>query len=99
MRLIVWLALALAAPLADVESANQRSGALIYDTYCASCHSGGWQGAPVANDPAEWSARLEKGSDSVFQNVKKGVNGMPPMGTCMDCSDLELRAAIDEMTK
>jgi cytochrome c5 len=102
-RLHVPALLALAAasflPLIAAQSAEPRSGAILYDTYCASCHSGGWQGAPVANDAAEWGPRLEKGRDTVFSNVKNGLNAMPPMGTCNDCTDAELQAAIDEMTK
>jgi cytochrome c5 len=70
---------------------------VIYQTYCGNCHSGGWQGAPVANDKKEWDERLAKGFDILFKNAKQGLNGMPPMGTCMDCTDEELRASIKEM--
>jgi cytochrome c5 len=81
------------------ERTPARSGAEIYRDYCAACHSGGLQGAPVANDAAEWTPRLEKGFDALFQNAKLGVDGMPPMGVCMDCSDAELKAAINEMLR
>lgn len=81
------------------EPAAARSGDDIYRDFCAACHSGGWQGAPVANDKAEWAPRLEKGFDTLFQNAKQGVNGMPPMGVCMDCTDVELKAAIDVMLR
>ena len=79
-------------------SANApRTGADIYRDFCAVCHSGGWQGAPIANDESEWSARLGAGPDAMFKNVKQGLNAMPPMGTCTDCTDDELKAAINEM--
>lgn len=74
-----------------------RSGADIYRDFCAVCHSGGWQGAPLANEASEWSERVSAGSDAMFKNVKQGLNAMPPMGTCMDCSDDELKSAIAEM--
>jgi cytochrome c5 len=79
-------------------SANApRSGADIYRDFCGVCHSGGWQGAPIANDEGEWSARIEAGPEAMFKNVKDGLNAMPPMGTCTDCTDDELKAAISEM--
>jgi cytochrome c5 len=76
-----------------------RTGAQVYETYCAVCHSSGWQEAPIANDVGEWTDRFKKGADAVFKNVRDGVSAMPPMGTCMDCTDGELRAAIAEMTR
>jgi cytochrome c5 len=78
---------------------TQRSGAEIYRDYCASCHAGGLQGAPVANDADEWQPRLAKGYETLLQNAKQGLNGMPPMGVCVDCSEAELRAAVDEMLR
>jgi len=74
-----------------------RSGADVYRDFCAVCHSGGWQGAPIANEASEWTERMSAGADAMFKNVKQGLNAMPPMGTCMDCSDEELKSAIAEM--
>jgi cytochrome c5 len=37
------------------------------------------------------------GIDALVASAKKGKNAMPPMGTCMDCSDAELKAAIEFM--
>jgi cytochrome c5 len=74
-----------------------RPAADIYRDYCAVCHSGGWQGAPIANDAGEWKPRMAAGVDVLFKNAKNGLNAMPAMGTCMDCSDEELKSAIAEM--
>jgi cytochrome c5 len=74
-----------------------RPGADIYRDFCATCHSGGWQGAPIANEASEWSERMSAGADALLENVKKGLNAMPPMGTCVDCTDEELKSAIAEM--
>ena len=74
-----------------------RPAADIYRDYCAVCHSGGWQGAPIANDAGEWKDRMTAGVDALFKNAKNGLNAMPAMGTCMDCSDDELKSAIAEM--
>jgi cytochrome c5 len=101
MKIIAAVFLSLFVPLLMLTglAAAPRSGAEIYRDYCAACHSGGSQGAPVANDADEWKPRLEKGFDELFQNTKLGVDGMPPKGVCMDCSDLELKAAIEEMLR
>jgi cytochrome c5 len=85
--------LTLAAQSAD----PPRPAADIYRDFCAVCHSGGWQGAPIANDEAEWKTRVSAGMDTLFKNAKHGLNAMPAMGTCMDCSDEELKSAITEM--
>ena len=99
-RLITILAVALLALTAlAAEPAAVRSGADIYRDYCASCHDGGLQGAPVANDAEAWKPRLAKGGDALLQSAKQGLNAMPPKGVCMDCSDIELKAAIDEMLR
>jgi cytochrome c5 len=74
-----------------------RTGAQIFQVYCTSCHGGGWQGAPVANDKTEWEPRMTKGFDALLKSAKQGMNAMPPMGTCMDCTDDELAASIKEM--
>ena len=42
---------------------------------------------------------VAKGFEAVFQNAKQGIDGMPPMGVCMDCSDAELKAAMQEMLR
>jgi cytochrome c5 len=83
------------AQVSSVDGA--RSGGDIYRDFCAVCHSGGWQGAPVANDASEWNERMNAGAAVMFKKVKEGLNGMPPMGTCTDCTDEELKKAIMEM--
>lgn len=93
LTVVVATSLFAAARSADVP----RTGADVFRTYCAVCHESGWQGAPIANDAGEWKTRLSAGADAMFKNAKQGLNGMPAMGTCMDCSDEELQRAIAEM--
>jgi cytochrome c5 len=52
-------------------------------------------GAPISGDIAAWASRLEKGVETVYANAINGINAMPARGTCMDCSDDEVIAAID----
>ena len=99
-RILVLLCLSLSLPLIAAEQkAKARSGEEIYRVYCGSCHGGGWQSAPVAYDAHEWEQRMEKGFDAMLAIAKKGLNAMPPMGTCMDCTDAELADAIKEMLR
>jgi len=35
--------------------------------------------------------------ETVLKHAVEGYNAMPPMGTCSDCSEDEIQAAIDYM--
>ncbi|AOT06644.1 c-type cytochrome [Pseudoalteromonas luteoviolacea] len=74
-----------------------RSGEQIYQASCFACHGTGALGAPKTAD--EWATRLTKGADVLLDHAINGFNAMPPKGTCMDCSDEEIQAAIDFMLK
>jgi cytochrome c5 len=76
-----------------------RSGDAVYNSFCFVCHATGVGGAPKVHDVKEWAPRLAKGDDVVWGSVQKGLNAMPPKGTCMNCSDDELHAAIAFMSK
>ena len=67
----------------------------IYNTYCMACHTTGAAGAPKIGDAAAWEERLGKGIEEVYANAINGINGMPPKGTCMSCSDEEIEATVD----
>ncbi|MFT4941079.1 MAG: cytochrome c5 [Paraglaciecola sp.] len=77
--------------------AGPRSGADIYAKSCNTCHGSGILGAPKLQNAADWAPRLEKGFDTVWQNAIKGINAMPPKGTCGNCSDDDIKAAIEHM--
>lgn len=66
--------------------------------HCQACHNTGLGGAPALGDKAAWAPRLERGVDGMLATVMSGKGAMPPKGTCMSCSEDELRAAIDHMT-
>ncbi|WP_026970703.1 c-type cytochrome [Aliagarivorans marinus] len=80
-------------------SAGPRDGATIYNTFCTACHSTGVAGAPKRGDADEWAARVGKGEDTVFANAWNGINAMPAKGTCGDCSEDEIKAAIAYLTQ
>ncbi len=87
------------AAAAPVAAAAPRSGNDIVSSTCVACHGTGVAGAPRLGDKAAWSPRASKGVDGLLKNAIHGLNAMPPRGTCADCSDDELKGAIEYMLK
>ena len=81
----------------ETEATGPRSGDQVYNASCLACHSAGVAGAPVLGDQAAWAPRAAKGIDGLLATAISGLNAMPPKGTCADCSDQELKAAIEYM--
>ncbi len=73
------------------------SGEQVYTQFCGVCHAAGVGGAPLLGDPGQWQPRIDKGMDALMASTLNGLNAMPPKGTCMNCSDEELGAAVDYM--
>jgi len=66
-------------------------------TACNACHGTGVLGAPKIGS-GDWAARLDaKGLDTLVSNAINGIGAMPPRGTCSDCSDDDIKAAIEYM--
>lgn len=80
---------------AVVVAAGNRSGQEIYDSFCFACHATGVSEAPIFGDAAGWADRLEKSMDELWQTTLIGLNLMPEKGSCVNCTDDELRAALD----
>ncbi len=81
--------------------------------HCNACHGTGLLNAPKIGDTAAWKERLghvdavladlkiegpQKGTKGLAQVAKHGLNAMPPMGTCADCSLEDLEGAIKKMS-
>ncbi|GAA0696587.1 hypothetical protein GCM10009104_25790 [Marinobacterium maritimum] len=88
---------ATAVLLTPAAAMAERTGEEIYKTKCSVCHAAGVAGAPKFGDAAAWAPRAEKGIDALLATAITGINAMPPKGTCMDCSDSELKAGIQYM--
>ena len=91
----VYVAGAAAAPAAG--ASGPRSGEKVYQSACFACHGTGALDAPKKGDAA-WKPRLEQGYDTLLKHAIEGIRNMPARGTCADCSDDELAAAIKFMT-
>ena len=86
------------AVAATAAAAGPKSGKDIYNSACTACHAAGVLGAPKTQNAGDWKPRLdEKGFDTVWQNAIKGINAMPPMGTCGTCMEDDIKSAIEYM--
>ncbi|MFJ7282548.1 c-type cytochrome [Pseudomonas sp. NPDC099000] len=68
--------------------------------HCNACHGTGLLNSPKIGDAAAWGERAKKegGLDGLLAKAISGVNAMPPKGTCADCSDADLKGAIQKMS-
>ncbi|WP_211314726.1 c-type cytochrome [Thioalbus denitrificans] len=85
------------AAAAPAAASGAAAGEAIYNKACIACHAAGVAGAPKLGDAAAWEPRIAKGIDALLQSAINGLNAMPPRGTCMDCSDDDLRNGIEFM--
>src|SRR5690606_37927597 len=82
----------------EAAASGPRSGEKVYQTACFACHGTGALDAPKKGDAA-WKPRLEQGFDTLLKHAIEGIRNMPARGTCGDCSDDEIAAAIKFMTE
>ena len=68
--------------------------------HCTACHSIGLLNAPKIGDTAAWKERADQqgGLDGLLAKAITGLNAMPAKGTCGDCTDDELKSAIQKMS-
>ena len=82
-----------------VAASAGRSGENVYNAACMACHSAGIAEAPKVGDQVAWAGRISKGMDALYDSGINGVvgTGMIARGGCADCSDDEIRLAVDFM--
>jgi len=78
-------------------AADGGPGAAVYNKACVACHATGAANAPKIDDKAAWEPRAAQGVAQLLQTAIAGKGAMPPRGTCADCSDEDLKAAIEYM--
>ncbi|KTD52801.1 c-type cytochrome [Legionella quateirensis] len=77
---------------------NKEPGQETYEQYCIVCHRDGLAGAPKFRDKTDWAPRLSgRTIDELVSSATKGLNAMPPKGTCAECTEGDLKAAIQYM--
>ena len=80
-----------------VAAAGPRSAEDVYNKGCLACHASGAAGAPKFGIAADWTARLALGTELLYSNAINGKGAMPARGLCPNCSDDEVKAAVDYM--
>ena len=82
--------------VASVESneSSERSGEAIYNSKCSGCHTSGVMEAPKYASLEDWSTRIDLGLEKLTLSAIAGKGGMPPRGTCMDCTDNEIKLTV-----
>lgn len=90
---------AVAATAAPAAGGAARSGEDVYNSNCSACHGTGAAGAPKHGDKAAWGPRVAKGKATLYKHAMEGFNAMPPKGMCMTCSEEEIHAAVDFLSK
>ncbi|CAM3391846.1 cytochrome C [Pseudomonas floridensis] len=86
--------------VSSLSGGGARSADDVIARHCNVCHSGVMPNAPKIGDTAAWTERSQKegGIDGLLAKAITGLNAMPPKGTCGDCSDEELKGAIQKMS-
>lgn len=86
-----------AQPEVAAIAAEAKSPEEIYNASCTACHATGVAGAPKVGDAAAWAPRIAQGDETLYTHAIKGLNAMPPMGTCATCSEDDIKAVVDYM--
>lgn len=84
--------------VASSEKPSSSTGEKIYQQYCIVCHQNGLADAPKFRDATDWKARTKiKNTHELTDSAIHGLNAMPAKGSCNDCSEKDLKAAIEYM--
>lgn len=84
------------AVLAPAVDGQARDGESIYNAICKTCHGTGLVGAPKFGVAADWTPRVAKGKETLYNNAINGIGAMPAKGGA-DIADEEVKNAVDYM--
>ena len=82
---------------AEIVETTERSGEEIYNSKCAGCHTSGVMGSPKFASLEDWAPRVGLGLEKLTLSAIAGKGGMPAKGTCMDCSDNDIKITVQYM--
>jgi cytochrome c5 len=79
-------------------AAGDRTGTQVYQSVCFTCHDTGAGGAAKLDESVKWAGkRAARTLEQIYQSAIEGRNAMPARGSCTDCSDEEIKRAVDHM--
>ena len=79
---------------AEIVETAVRSGEEIYNSKCAGCHTSGVMGSPKFASLEDWAPRIDLGLEKLTLSAIAGKGGMPAKGTCMDCTDNDIKITV-----
>ena len=82
---------------AEIVETVVRSGEEIYNSKCAGCHTSGVMGSPKFASLEDWAPRVGLGLEKLTLSAIAGKGGMPAKGTCMDCTDNDIKLTVQYM--
>ena len=82
---------------AEIVETTERSGEEIYNSKCAGCHTSGVMGSPKFASLEDWAPRIDLGLEKLTLSAIAGKGGMPAKGTCMDCTDNDIKITVQYM--
>ena len=82
---------------AEIVETAVRSGEEIYNSKCAGCHTSGVMGSPKFASLEDWAPRVGLGLENLTLSAIAGKGGMPAKGTCMDCTDNDIKITVQYM--
>ena len=82
---------------AEIVETAVRSGEEIYNSKCAGCHTSGVMGSPKFASLEDWASRVGLGLEKLTLSAIAGKGGMPAKGTCMDCTDNDIKITVQYM--
>lgn len=86
------------AELQSTDAVQLTRAQAVYEKHCIICHKDGLAGAPRFQNQTDWQARLDgRKLEDLVSSAIKGLNAMPPKGTCSDCSEQDITNAIQFM--
>jgi cytochrome c5 len=74
-----------------------RSGKVVVETVCITCHGPGTDKAPRIGNSAEWSSHAAQGLPAMTRNAITGIRKMPAHGGQGSLTDLEITRAVTYM--
>lgn len=79
------------------EALSIADGKVVYENNCAICHKSEFKNAPKVGDIAAFKPIIAQGFEETFLKTLNGYGNHPPRGACGDCTDAELKAAVQYM--
>lgn len=82
-------------PSLDDKPSLER-GREVYMNTCIICHQEGAMSAPRIGNSANFYMRVKNaGIEGLYKRTIKGFNSMPIKGSCVTCSDNDIKSAVD----